>query len=110
MSTAALDRAQEKIQRLEARASGLKDRADEAARRIRRDMVSVGGAYAYGAWTKTYRQRHEAVPTVLGLDPELAVVAALYLAGEFLDGEAAEMAHDVAIGVACGSAMQKAQS
>ena len=105
-----IEKYKEELVKLRARSAGIKQRANAAAKGMQRDAVSAASAYAYGAWSKSRRTANQAMPTFFDLDPELAATLALYAAGMALDGEAGELCHDAALGIACGYAMKKAST
>lgn len=109
MSTG-IEKYKEELVRVKASARSVKERANASAKAMQRDGVSAVAAYAYGAWRKSRRTANQQMPTFFDLDPELAATLVLYAAGMTLDGEAGELAHDAALGIACGYAMQKAST
>lgn len=104
--SAALSRYQNEIQALKARASNLRQRAQEAAAEVQRDAVSVGAAGAYGA----LRKAGTLPPQIAGMDTDLVVIAGLYALGHLTSGQASEVAHDAAVGIACAVAYSKARA
>ena len=109
MSSSALVKAQDEIARLKSRTASARERANKSAKTLQRDGVAVLAAYGFGALKKDRTRTNTPMPTVMGLDPEIAAVGALYIVGHFADGAMGEFAHDAALGIACGAAMQKAQ-
>ena len=105
----ALARVKEELIKVKARATAAKAKTEEALNDFRRDATAIGGAYAFGAYKKAHGQAGTTPPSLLGLSPELTVVGVLYGAGFFLDGAAGETAHDLALGIACGIAMDKGE-
>jgi hypothetical protein len=108
--SAGIERYREEIVKLKAKSAGVRAKANAAAKGMQRDAVSAASAYAYGAWKKSRRNASQAMPTFFELDPELAATLTLYAAGMALDGEAGELCHDAALGIACGYAMAKAST
>lgn len=109
MASTALVKAQEELAKVKARMSGARERANRSSKMIQRDATAVGGAYAYGSIKKDRQRAGQTMPTLFGLDPEVTAVGVLYAVGHFADGELGELAHDIALGVACGKAFVKAQ-
>ncbi len=109
MASKALVRAQEEIAKLRSRTASIRAKAERGGKTLQRDAVSVAGAYAFGAYKKSRTDAGQALPTVFGMDANLTVVAALWLASQFTEGSTAEISHDLALGIACGSAMAKGE-
>jgi hypothetical protein len=105
-----IEKYKEEINKLRAKSAGVRARANAAAKGMQRDAVAAAAAYGYGAWSKSRRTANQTLPTFFDLDPELAAVLVLYVGGMTLDGEAGELAHDAALGIACGYAMKKAST
>jgi|GEM_PF-2333455 len=110
MSSQSVEKLQKELERVKDRGVALKRRTDQQAKVVQRDGTAVIAAYAYGAWAKDRRANNQTLPTMFGLDPEIAAAGVAYIAGMVLDGEAAELAHDAGLGIACGYAMKKAST
>lgn len=108
MSSNALAKAQDELARYKARVSNAREKANRGAKVMQRDAVAVVAAYGYGSLKKDRQRSNQQMPSVLGLDPEVTAVIALYAVGHFADGDLGEFAHDAALGIACGAAMKKA--
>lgn len=108
MSSKALVKVQEELARVKSRSASMRERAAEGAKTMQRDGVSVLAAFAYGALKKDRTRNNTTMPTIMGLDPEVTAVVALYAIGHFTSGTLGEIAHDAALGIACGAAMKKA--
>jgi hypothetical protein len=110
MASTALARATEEIAKLRARTTAIRARAERATGIMQRDAVTVAGAYAFGAWSRHAASTSTELPSIGGIGPEATAVAALYAVSHFADGKIAELAHDVAVGIACGAAMKRAET
>ena len=105
-----LARIETKLQAAESKLQSVRRSANVKAKAVQRDATAMAAAYVYGAWSKDRRANSQALPTFFGLDPEVAATLVLYAGGMALDGEAAELAHDAALGIACGYARKKAST
>lgn len=110
MSSTALVKAREEIDRMKARTAGARARAEASAKTLQRDATTLVGAAAFGAFKRDRMRAGQALPTVLGLDGETTAVVALYLVGHFASGMIGEVAHDAAVGIAAGAIYQKMQA
>lgn len=109
MASTALVKAQQEIANLKTRASGVRERATASAKQMQRDATAVVSAYAFGAYKRDRMRAGQPMVAVLGLDTETTIVGGLYLLSHFGSGTIAEVAHDAALGIACGAAFTKAQ-
>lgn len=94
---------------MRSRAAGVRERAAQSAKTMQRDATSIVSAYAFGAYKRDRMRAGQPMVSVLGLDTETSVVAGLYILSHFGTGMVAEVAHDAAVGIACGAAFTKAQ-
>lgn len=106
MASTTLARARAEIESLRSRAASVRARANKSAEIVQRDAVTVGAAYAYGAWRKSGGE----LPSIFGLDSDEVAVLALYAASHAMSGRGAELAHDASVGIAAAYAYRKANS
>lgn len=109
MAETALEKTKGELEKMKERARAVRARAEKSAKTVQRDATSVAAAYLYGSMKKERRRTNTAMPTVGGLEPEVAATLVLYAGSHFADGMLAEVAHDAAVGVACGYAFTKSQ-
>lgn len=107
MSERSLARLTEKTQRLQARVSGLRERAEAEAARWQNGATTLGGAYLYGALEKRARTSGQPLPTVMGLPPAASMGLVGYLVGPQIGGRAGEMIEAAALGVLSAEAYKQ---
>jgi len=106
MADSTLARYRGEIENLKRRTAAVRERAARSAAVIQRDAVAVGAAGAYGALRKG-----GTVPAqVMGLDADLVVTGALYIASHLTSGTASDVMHDAAIGIACAAAYSRTRT
>lgn len=94
MSSAALTRREEEIASLRSRLSGIRRAAENESRSLQGKAVKAVSAFAWGAYQADRQRQNQAVPTVLGLDAEIAWGVGLYAAAKLTDGRAGELMED----------------
>ena len=107
MSDNALTKAKEELATLRARMSQVRVKANAAAHSFRRDGTQLLAAHMAGRYESDNRRRNQSGVSVMGLDSTTTIAVVAYAGSMFFDGEAAELAHDIALGVGCGIAYKK---
>jgi len=94
MSNAAITRRDEEISTLRSRMSGIRRAAEAESRSLQGKAVQAVTAFAWGAYQAERTRQNQTVPTVLGLDAEIAWGVGLYAAAKLTDGRAGELLED----------------
>lgn len=101
-----MERYRSEIEALRRTAGRAREKAQQTAAMLQRDAVAVAGAAAYGALRK-----NGTVPDqIAGIDSDVVMIGGLYAVGQLASGTAADVAHDLAVGIAAGIAYQRARS
>ena len=109
MASTSIEKLEAEIIALKARTAGVRSKANEKAKGMQRDAVSLIAAYGFGAYKRSRADANQQPFSILGLDPEASAVILLYGGGMVIDGEAGEWAHDAAIGIGCSYAGRKGE-
>lgn len=94
MASAALEKRDEEIEKLKGRVSSIRRAAEREANKIQSLAVKSVVSFAFGRYQRNETQAGRALPTAMGLEPELLYGALLYGAARFSDGRTAEVLED----------------
>ena len=100
-------RANEEIEKLNTRLSGLRGKVEKQAGKIQTVAVAVAGAYMFGNFQRTAISESRSLPTIGHMDPALTWGAGLYFAGPMIGGQAGMVAESAGLGILCAYAYSR---
>jgi hypothetical protein len=99
--------ANEQIDRLQARLSGLRSSVEKQGGKVQTLAVAVGSSFVFGNFTRDAIAAGRTLPTIGNMDPALTWGAGLYFLGPMIGGTAGAVAVDAGLGILCAFAFTK---